>query len=169
MSNGVATELQKQFYNSWAAMVQDMRDYKTHGAWFKEAMRPILPMKAWKSIPYQENLPSSKWEAEGYGWEAPDFYPHIVTRLLFYSVISIPLDIMRGKRVSELRELVAPHKVRLASFSAYFSLEKELAKDFYNMSLFVDRESYANRLFAEAIGRSNECDTRLPQCGCLQR
>ena len=44
MSNGVATELQKQFYNSWAVMVQDMRDYKTHGAWFKEAMHPILPV-----------------------------------------------------------------------------------------------------------------------------
>ena len=145
--------LQRPFYDAMCAMLQDMRDYKAHGEWFKNIMAPILPIKSWEPIPWKESAASEKWHADGYGWENIDFYPYTVNGLLFYTQVLVSLDIMRGKRVEEFRVLISPYKEKLASFSAYFSLEKELAQDCFNVLLFVDRNKYGNHLFAEAVGR----------------
>lgn len=147
------SELQHAHYNALCAMLQDMRDYQKNGKWFKDAMFPIRPMKAWDPISSEESPSSEKWDALGYGWENRDFYPYIVNGLVFYRMISIPIDIMRGKKDKELRELLAPYKQELVYYSASFSLERELVKDSFNVMVFIDRNDYANHLFAIALGK----------------
>lgn len=147
------SELQHRHYNALCAMLADMRDYQAHGEWLREAMLPILPMKEWELIGREEPVTSSKWDTDGYRWEAPDFYPYIIHGLSFWKSALLPVDAFRGKRQEEAKAIIAPIVKELDGRQAYFSLEKELTSNNYSLLIFLDKNSLLDSLFAETIGR----------------
>ena len=146
--------LRDAFYSAFCALLQDMRDYRDHGEWFRQTMLPIQPMPQWEAIVSAEPQSSPKWHQGGYGWETPDFEVAWINGLVLYKRILLSRDIMRGRRATALRECVALHRAELHGIPSYFSLGCPLDSQYYTITLWVERgEGWANQLFARAIGR----------------
>ena len=153
------TALRDAHYSAFCTMIQDMRDYRNHGEWFREAMLPILPISAWRAfVMHPPTTP--RWTQVEYnrhgedgGEPSPDFRAYRVDGLMLYTTAILPLDIMRARRGNALKEWLIPYQKALRNVPGYFSLERPLESDCYTVTFFVEREAWLNQLFARAIGR----------------
>ena len=153
--------LRDAHYSAFCTMIQDMRDYRDHGEWFREAMLPILPISAWRAFVMNPTTTTPlQWTQVEYNRHeedevetSPDLRSYRADGLMPYTTAVLPLDIMRGRRVTALKEWLLPYQRALRNVPEYFSLERLLESDCYTVTFFVEREAWFDQLFAKAIGR----------------
>ena len=152
--------LRDAHYSAFCAMIQDMRDYRDHGEWFREAMLPIRPISDWCAFAMNPITPLPQWtevEYSGYREDeaetSPDFRSYRADGLMLHTTAMLPLDVMRGKRINALQEWLARFQKTLHGLPSYFSLERPLDGDCYVVTFFVEHEAWRNQLFARAVGR----------------
>lgn len=145
--------LRDAHYDAWRTMVQEMRHYQQHGEWFHAAMLPIRPIKDSASFTMRDQPQRPEWTQVEYGWDSPDAHSYDVPTLMVYGKDTFPADILRGQRLLSLQKWIAPHHAKLRGIASYFFLEQTLGNDRFTVTFYVEKASYANRLFTETIGR----------------
>lgn len=154
------SQLRNAHYSAFCAMLQDMRDYRDHGEWFREAMLPIRPISAWRAFVLETTIPPPRWTQVEYnrhrkdeGETSPDLHAYRADGLMLYTTAVLSIDIMRARRDTALKKWLIPYQRALRNVPGYFSLERPLESDCYTVTFWVEHEAWLNQLFARAIGR----------------